>query len=57
MAYAQLYIVLACVLRRFDLSLHDVVYERDIEAKRDCFIGEPRLDSSGVHVTAKQVVA
>jgi len=52
-----LYIVLACVLRRFDLSLYDVVYERDIKAVRDCFIGEPRLNSPGVRVTVKEVLA
>lgn len=57
LAYAQLYIVLASVLRRFDLSLHDVVYERDVEAVRDCFIGEPQLNSPGVRVTVKDVVA
>ena len=57
LAYAQIYIVLASVLRRFDLSLHDVVYDRDIEAVRDCFIGEPQLNSPGVHVIAKDVVA
>ena len=49
--------MLAYVLRRFELSLHDVMYERDIMAARDCFIGEPRLDSLGVHVTAKEVFA
>lgn len=53
MAYAQLYIVLASVLRRFELQLHDVVYERDIEASRDCFIGETKVESKGVHVTVR----
>jgi hypothetical protein len=53
MAYAQLYIVLASVLRRFELQLHDVVYERDVESTRDCFIGEARMESQGVHVTLR----
>ena len=57
LAYAQLYIVLACVFRRFEMSLHDVIYERDIEAKRDCFIGEPDLNNHGVHVKLKQVLS
>lgn len=57
MAYAQLYIVLAYVLRRFDMCLDDVIYERDIMATRDCFIGEPDLKSHGVHVKVKQVHA
>lgn len=45
--------MLATILRRFELKLHDVVYERDIEASRDCFISETRIDSPGVHVTLK----
>jgi len=44
------------VLRRFDLNLYDVVYERDIMAVRDCFIGEPQMGSPGVRVTARAVV-
>lgn len=28
-------------LRRFDMSLDDVIYERDVMATRDCSIGEP----------------
>ncbi|KAI4159386.1 MAG: hypothetical protein LQ342_006642 [Letrouitia transgressa] len=56
-AYAQLYIVLACVLRRFEVSDFDVVYERDIKAARDCFIGEPSLESLGVRVKMEPVLA
>lgn len=54
MAYAQLYIVLACILRRLDFSLGDIDYKRDVEASRDCFIGEPRLDSPGLFVSIKK---
>lgn len=57
MAYAQLYIVLATTLRRFEMQLHDVVFERDVEAVRDCFIGEARLDSPGVRVVIGKVSA
>lgn len=57
LAYAQLYIVLACILRRFDLELAGVLFERDIKAVRDCFIGEPQLSSPGVRVTVKEVLA
>ena len=55
LAYAQLYIVLACVLRRYELELFDVSEERDILASRDCFIGEPQLSSPGVRVSMKEV--
>ncbi|KAL9634621.1 MAG: hypothetical protein Q9164_003980 [Protoblastenia rupestris] len=54
LAYAQLYIVLARVLRMFELDLYDVVYERDVQAVRDCFIGEPMIGSPGVRVTIKE---
>ena len=56
LAYAQVYIVLACVLRRFDLTLYDVIYERDVKAVRDCFIGEPEMNSPGIRVTLKDAV-
>lgn len=54
MAYAQLYIVLASVFRRFEIDIQSVDFERDVEASRDCFIGEPRLDSPGVCVIVKE---
>ena len=56
LAYAQVYIVLACVLRRFEMALCDVRYERDVKAVRDCFIGEPQVKSPGVRVTLKDAV-
>ena len=51
MAYAQLYIVLATLFRRLDLRIgEDVLYERDVEGTRDCFIRKPSFDSKGVRV-------
>lgn len=45
-----MYILLAKLLRRFDLELYDVVRERDVDHYRDCFLGEPRDDTKGVRV-------
>ncbi|KAI9721170.1 MAG: hypothetical protein M1828_005277 [Chrysothrix sp. TS-e1954] len=50
MAYAMLYVVLGTLFRRFDLRLSDVSFERDIKFERDCFVGEPRLDTRGINV-------
>lgn len=50
LAWAEMYIGLAKLLRRFDLELYDVLRERDIAHHRDCFLGEPRDDTKGVRV-------
>ncbi|KAK7697488.1 hypothetical protein SLS64_013500 [Diaporthe eres] len=50
LAWAEMYIALAMLLRRVDLELYDVVRERDIDHHRDCFLGEPRDDTKGVRV-------
>lgn len=50
LAYALLFITIATLLHRSSFSLHDVVYERDVKAVRDCFIEEMGLDSQGVWV-------
>ncbi|KAL8908998.1 MAG: hypothetical protein Q9207_000449 [Kuettlingeria erythrocarpa] len=49
-ALAEIHIVIACLFRRFDLALYDTIRERDIDAVRDCFIGEPAPGSLGVRV-------
>lgn len=51
-ALAELYTVIACLFRRFDLELHDTTRERDIDYARDCFIGEPSPESVGVRIKA-----
>lgn len=50
LALAELYIVIASVFRRFDMELYDTVRERDVDAVRDCFIGETSPESRGVRV-------
>ena len=50
LALAEIYIVLGHLFRRFDLSLHDTVRERDIDVVRDAFIGEVSWKSKGVKV-------
>jgi hypothetical protein len=54
LALTELYIVIACLFRRFDLELYDTIRERDIDIVRDCFIGEPSPQSKGVRVTVTQ---
>lgn len=50
LALAELYIVVACLFRRFDLQLHETFRERDIDTARDCFIGETSPESVGVWI-------
>ncbi|KAL6866099.1 hypothetical protein ACO1O0_002199 [Amphichorda felina] len=50
LAWAELYIVLACVLRRRDFAIHDTIRQRDIETVRDCFIGEVDPSSLGIRI-------
>ncbi|KAF2467747.1 cytochrome P450 [Lindgomyces ingoldianus] len=50
LAWCQMYLTLAKLIRRFDFELYDVVRERDIDNYRDCFLGEPRDDSLGVRM-------
>ena len=49
-AIAELYIIIACLFRRYELELYDTVRERDIDVVRDCFLGEASLESPGVRV-------
>ncbi|KAI0543191.1 putative cytochrome P450 [Xylaria digitata] len=50
LAYAEMYVGLACIFRRLKLELHDTTRERDIDIARDCFIGEPSPSTKGVRV-------
>ena len=49
-AIAELYLVIACLFHRFDLQLYDTIRQRDIDAVRDCFIGEASTAILGVRV-------
>ena len=57
LALAELYIIIACLFRRFDLQLHDTIRERDVDAVRDCFIGETSPKSLGIRVKAAPMAA
>jgi hypothetical protein len=50
LAYAELYLVSAHIIRRFDMRLHDVIRDRDVDTVRDAFIGLPSMESKGVRV-------
>lgn len=50
LAYAELYLVSAQIIRRFDMRLYDVIRERDVDTVRDAFIGLPSMESKGVRV-------
>ena len=49
-AYAELYLAIAMVVRRFELQLYETYRERDIDFCRDCFVSESRPDSPGIRV-------
>ena len=50
LAYAEMYISLAMLFRRFDLQLYEMYRARDIDLVRDCFVGETQKESPGVRV-------
>lgn len=45
-----MYICVAKVVRRFDLSLFDTVRARDFTVTRDCFLGIPCRKSKGIRM-------
>ncbi|KAI0105086.1 putative cytochrome P450 [Nemania sp. FL0031] len=51
LAYAELYIVLACLFRRLKLQLHDSIVDQDLDIMRDCFVGETLASAKGLRVT------
>lgn len=50
LAYAELYLALANIFRKFELELYDVVRERDVDVSHDFFNPSPALESVGVRV-------
>ncbi|KAF2096018.1 cytochrome P450 [Rhizodiscina lignyota] len=50
LAWAELYLAAANMFRKFDMQLHDTVYERDVKIVRDCNVGFPSLQSKGVRI-------
>lgn len=49
LAYAELYLALAAVFRRFTIELYETDFS-DIKLKHDFFMPSPKLDSKGVRV-------
>lgn len=49
LGYAELYLTLAAIVRRFTLTLHETDYS-DIEAVCDCVMPMPKADTKGVRV-------
>ncbi|SLM35246.1 cytochrome p450 [Lasallia pustulata] len=50
LAWAELYLILATVFRRFDFDISSVIRERDIDVAADMIIGVPASDSQGIIV-------
>jgi hypothetical protein len=49
LAYAEMYLTLASIVRRFDMELFDTTVE-DVTMVHDFFVASPRLDSKGVRI-------
>ena len=49
LAYLEIYIVLAQIIRRFSLELYETDAS-DVELAHDFFLPSPKLDSKGVRV-------
>lgn len=56
LAYAEIYLALTMIVRRFEFELFDTVPERDIKIVRDCFMGEAQLGTLGVRVKVTKVL-
>lgn len=53
LAYAEIYLVSATLIRRYDMQLFEVSHD-DIEMKHDFFDPYPKLDSKGLRVIMKR---
>ena len=49
LAYAELYLVLAGLFRRFEFKLYETTVE-DVKMVRDMFVSAPASESKGVRV-------
>lgn len=49
LAYAEIYLTLEIIVRRFDMKLYETTIE-DVVMVHDFFVAVPRLDSKGVRV-------
>ena len=55
LARAEIYLILACVFRRFDFDVSQVIEKRDIVPTRDYIVGAQARDSPGILVKVKRV--
>lgn len=55
LAWAELYLIVASVFRRFEFDVEGVVCERDIDVAKDVIMGVPRADSKGIVVKVLQI--
>jgi hypothetical protein len=49
LAYAELFLTLAGIIRRFDLELFETTFD-DVKMERDAFVAAARVGSKGVRV-------
>jgi len=54
LAYAELYLGLAAVFRRFTLELYETDIS-DVACTHDLFMPSPKFDSKGVRVKVKSI--
>jgi hypothetical protein len=52
LAYAELFLALAGIFRRFDFELFETTFE-DVKMDRDAFVAAARIGSKGVQVLVK----
>ena len=55
LAWAEMYLTIASLFRRFDFDVSGVVRSRDIDFVRDCIISAPSKESKGVVVSVLPV--
>jgi cytochrome P450 len=52
LAYAEMYLALAYVFKRFDFELFETT-RKDVDIARDCFVATPVKGSKGIRVVVK----
>lgn len=54
LAYAEMYLTLANIVRRFDLTLFETTAE-DVTMVHDFFVASPKIDSKGVRIKVTSI--
>lgn len=54
LAYAELFLVMGTLFRRFQFELHETD-RTDVDLKHDFFLPSPKLDSKGVRVKVTEI--